>query len=254
MPDTTHAYNELAPYYHLLFQDWHASIERQANVLARLLGSPQETRPLLDCACGIGTQALGLAGLGFDVEGTDLSPLNVERAQREAVNLGLNVSFRVDDLRILTTSPAGRYGAVLCMDNSLPHLDSDEQIMAALQAMRSRLKPDGILLLSLRDYERLMAEKPAIIPPAFFQDGEFPRFVHQVWDWMDARRYRFHLYLTFEDANGWQVHHVTGIYRAVTPAEVAILTERAGFKAVRVLTPNESGYYQPIIRAVAKSP
>ena len=248
---TRQTYNELAPYYHLIFQDWHSAIERQANILAPLLPPPQEAGPLLDCACGIGTQALGLAGLGFNVEATDISPANVERARREAASSGLNVTFRVDDMRTLTTSPAARYRAVLCMDNSLPHLDSDEQIMAALGAMRSRLRLDGVLLLSLRDYERLMAERPNIMPPTFFQDGGFRRFVHQVWDWTDERRYRFHLYLTVEDTNGWHVRHVTGTYRAVTPAEVAALTEKAGFRAVRVLTPDESGYYQPIIRAIA---
>ena len=251
MTDTIQAYNELAPYYHLIFQDWHSAIERQASILARLLPSPQESSPLLDCACGIGTQALGLARLGFVVEGTDISPLNVERARREAASLGLQVRFRVDDMRTLVTSPARCYWAVLCMDNSLPHLDSDAQIMAALEAMRGRLKPDGVLLLSLRDYEKLMAERPSVMPPAFFQDGQFRRFVHQIWDWVDERSYRFHLYLTVENINGWQTHHVTGTYRAITPIEVATLTERAGFKAVRVLTPNESGYYQPIIRAVA---
>jgi 2-polyprenyl-3-methyl-5-hydroxy-6-metoxy-1,4-benzoquinol methylase len=122
---------------------------------------------VLDCTCGIGTQALGLAALGYEVEGTDISPCEVERAERESTSLGLNANFRVNDMRTLTTSPTGRYGAVLCMDNSLPHLDSDEQISTALQAMRSRMKSNGVLLLSLRDYEKLMAERPSIMrtPP-----------------------------------------------------------------------------------------
>ena len=118
----------------------------QANILARLLPSPQKSGPLLDCACGIGTQTLGLAGLGVDVEGTDISPVEVEWARRDASSLGLTARFRVDDTRTLSTSPIDRYGAVLCMDNSLPHLDSDAQIMAALQAMRKCLKSDGVLL------------------------------------------------------------------------------------------------------------
>ena len=152
----------------------------------------------------------------------------------------------------LEAAPIGRYGALLCMDNSLPHLDGDEQILTALKAMRSRLKPNGKLLLSLRDYEKLMAERPTVMPPLFFQDGKFRRFVHQVWDWTDERRYRFHLYLTFEKADGWQSYHITGIYRAVTLNEVAALTEKAGFQSVKIiLSTGESGYYQPIVKAVA---
>ena len=251
MTNAAQAYDDLTGHYHLIFQDWHSAMKRQAGIISRFLPSPREAGPVLDCACGIGTQALGLAALGYAVEGTDISPRAVERARQEMASLGLNVSFRVDDMRTLATSPTGRYGAVLCMDNSLPHLDSDEQISTALKAMWSRMKPDGVLLISLRDYEKLMAERPSIMPPTFFQDGELCRFVHQVWDWTDKRRYRFHLYLTLENANGWQVHHVTGTYRAVTPAEVAALVERAGFNAIRLLSPDESGYYQPIIRAVA---
>ena len=251
MTNTAQAYNDLTPHYHLIFQDWHSAIKRQAVIISRLLPSPQEAGPVLDCACGIGTQALGLAALGYEVEGTDISLGAVERAQREAAGLGVKASFRVDDMRTLTNSPTGRYGAVLCMDNSLPHLDNDEEISTALEAMRSRMKSDGVLLLSLRDYEKLIAERPSIIPPDFFQDGEFRRFVHQVWDWIDERSYRFHLYLTLEASSGWQVHHVTGTYRAVTPTEVVALTERAGFKAAKVLSAEESGYYQPIILAAA---
>jgi glycine/sarcosine N-methyltransferase len=251
MTITTQAYDDLSSYYHLIFQDWHAAIKRQAGIISRLLPSPQEAGPVLDCSCGIGTQALGLAALGYEVEGTDISPGAIERARQEAANLGLSVTFRVDDMRSLTTSPVGRYGVVLCMDNSLPHLDNDEQILAALGKMRSRLKSNGTLLLSVRDYENLMTEKPSIMPPSFFQDGKFRRFVHQVWDWMDERRYRFHLYLTFENTSGWQTHHVTGTYRAVTLAEIAALTNKAGFKAIRLLSAGESGYYQPVIHAVA---
>ena len=72
MTITTQAYDDLSPYYHLIFQDWHAAIKRQAEIISQLLPSPQETGPVLDCACGIGTQALGLAALGYEVEGTDI--------------------------------------------------------------------------------------------------------------------------------------------------------------------------------------
>jgi 2-polyprenyl-3-methyl-5-hydroxy-6-metoxy-1,4-benzoquinol methylase len=123
MTNTAQAYDDLTLHYHLIFQDWHSAFKRQAGIISRLPLSPQETGPVLDCACGIGTQALGLAALGYEVEGTDISPSAVERAQRESASLGLNASFRVDDMRTLTTFPTGRYGAVLCMENSLPPLE-----------------------------------------------------------------------------------------------------------------------------------
>ena len=61
-------YDHLASNYHLIFDDWEASIRRQAAVLGTILErecGPASTVKVLDCACGIGTQALGLAALDF---------------------------------------------------------------------------------------------------------------------------------------------------------------------------------------------
>lgn len=80
-------YNQLASNYHLIFEDWEASIRRQAAALGAILEKecgPAATVKVLDCACGIGTQALGLAELGFQVTACDLSPLAVERICKEA--------------------------------------------------------------------------------------------------------------------------------------------------------------------------
>lgn len=55
-------YDVLSPFYHLIYPDWQASIARQAQALdsiIRSMGGPQR-RTVLDAACGIGTQSLGL--------------------------------------------------------------------------------------------------------------------------------------------------------------------------------------------------
>ena len=88
-------YDELAESYHLIFDDWNAAILRQRDVLARLLPVPANGKRVLDCACGIGTQAIGLAMLGFSVEGSDPSNASINRARREAIARGLKAEFRV---------------------------------------------------------------------------------------------------------------------------------------------------------------
>ena len=68
-------YDRLAPLYHLVYEDWDASVRRQRDALAALIverwGSA--ARVVLDAAAGIGTQALGLLMRGFEVIGSDLS-------------------------------------------------------------------------------------------------------------------------------------------------------------------------------------
>ena len=92
-------YDELAPLYHLVYENWEASVARQGTALASLIGEHWgvEACTVLDGAVGIGTQALGLLALGVRLTGSDLSHAAVRRAQREAAapHLPLSVSLPI---------------------------------------------------------------------------------------------------------------------------------------------------------------
>lgn len=245
-------YDDMASSYHLIFDDWDKAIDRQRAVLAPLMYAPGVLGTVLDCACGIGTQALGLARAGYDVEGTDISKAEVERAAREAALRNLDIKFRVDDMRQLTTCKAHQYGMVVAFDNAIPHLDSDEEVATALAAMFRSLRAGGKMFLSLRDYGALLAQRPTVLPPSLFMDNGLRRIVHQVWDWQDARRYTVHLYITRQtNSLDWQSSHFVGRYRAISPEEVATLAVQVGFNDVQVLSPIVTGYYQPIVTGIA---
>jgi SAM-dependent methyltransferase len=246
-------YDELAESYHLIFDDWDAAILRQRDVLACLLPVPANGKRVLDCACGIGTQAIGLAMLGYSVEGSDPSGASIDRARREATARGMKAEFRVDDMRSLSTAPIDSYDAIIAMDNAVPHLQSDDDIKRALGTIRARLRSGGIVLISLRDYVPLMTQRASSTPASLYFDGKFRRFVHQVWDWQDDRRYVVHLFITVQMPDGWHTRHFVGQYRAITPSDVAALAVDAGFDHIQILAPEETGYYQPVIRAVARS-
>jgi 2-polyprenyl-3-methyl-5-hydroxy-6-metoxy-1,4-benzoquinol methylase len=68
-------YDEFAADYHLAYGgNWESAVERQAAALDRLIRDVlPDGRSVLDCSCGIGTQAIGLARLGYRVTGTDVS-------------------------------------------------------------------------------------------------------------------------------------------------------------------------------------
>jgi len=247
-------YDELADHYHLIFENWEASIQRQAGVLGPILeqacGPARQVR-VLDCACGIGTQALGLAQQGFQVSGCDVSPRAVARATMEAARRNLKLQFTVANMLDLTSLGESRFGAVICMDNALPHLRDTGQVIEAAAQIRSRLLPGGLLMASIRDYDQLIDEKPRVQGPAFYSDQGRRRIVLQVWDWIDDRRYVFHLYITREISEGWQTFHASAVYRAMLRSELTEALGKAGFENVRWLFPGESGFYQPIVLADA---
>jgi glycine/sarcosine N-methyltransferase len=91
-------YDDLASQYHLLFDDWWQAALEHAEVVARLLTArgvaPAGSR-LLDCTCGIGTQALPLAAHGYAVTATDISARAIERARAEAERRDIHLDVAV---------------------------------------------------------------------------------------------------------------------------------------------------------------
>jgi glycine/sarcosine N-methyltransferase len=247
-------YDDLSSDYHLIFEDWERAMASQAAALKSILVRESDNaKPMtiLDCACGIGTQALGLARAGFRVTGADLSPRAIERARMEASVRSVDLQLQVADMLQLDVVPETAFDAVICMDNALPHLSCDEKLSAAAAQIRKKLRPGGIFVASTRDYDRLIQERPVVDGPRFFSDAGRRRIVFQLWDWIDERRYSFHLYITRETPAGWRTQHGTTTCRAVLRDEVTTILESVGFVRVQWALPAETGFFQPLVVGVA---
>jgi SAM-dependent methyltransferase len=245
-------YGQLSDNYHLLFEDWPQAVRHQGQVLDRLLRDRLGDRPLsvLDCCCGIGTQALGLALCGHRVHATDLSAEAVARAAREAAALGVPLTCGVADVRTLPDLVGGAFDAVLACDNALPHLLTDEDLDRGVRGMAARLRPGGLFLASTRDYDALAAERPRATPVRVHDGPPCRRVVFQVWDWSaDGRSYHMHLFLLRDTPAGWQAAQYATDYRALRRDELAAALGRAGLSEARWQTPEECGYYQPVVTA-----
>jgi len=244
-------YDEFAAHYHLIYEDWDAAITRQGTVLYHLIRAEGFAPParILDCTCGVGTQALGLAGLGYKLSGSDVSAPAINRARAEAGWRNLDVTFQVSDVRGLSDSFPDPFDVVLSADNALPHLPSEDDILKALAEMAGRLRPGGLLVISIRDYDNAVFERPVITQPRFFKSSGCTRFVHQVWEWLDDRSYRMHLYLTEEIDEGWVCRHFVGRYRAVLRLDLTDMLKVVGLVRGRWIMPSDSGFHQPILVA-----
>jgi glycine/sarcosine N-methyltransferase len=243
-------YSPLAEHYHLIFKDWNQSIDRQARVLNSLLTSEVREGPLkiLDCACGIGTQALGFAAHEHQVVASDVSPGAIARAIKEAEHRGLHIEFQVSDMTSLAEIEACDFDVVAALDNALPHL-SPSELDRALAAIASKLKPKGLFMASIRDYDALMSRRPAIEGPVFYGSEGTRRILLQVWDWIDDGSYTLHQYITLQSGQEWVNHHFVSEYRCLLRDELTAALQSAGFQQIRWLIAAESGYYQPLVLA-----
>jgi ubiquinone/menaquinone biosynthesis C-methylase UbiE len=142
-------YDELAPRYHLIYADWEASIARQGDALATIIGEHwPEAREVLDVAVGVGTQALGLVARGYTVTGSDVSPVAVRRAVTEAGRRGAQLPCAAADFRALPVRAAIAEVLIAC-DNALPHLDTPADIATAIAEWFRVVRPGGGCLISM---------------------------------------------------------------------------------------------------------
>ena len=114
-------YDQLAADYHLVYASWDASMARQGEALDAVIrteiGPGRAT--VLDCSCGIGTQAIALGLRGHRVTGTDISVSAVTRAVREAALRGVSLAAAAADMRHLPLADE-QFDVVISADNSPP--------------------------------------------------------------------------------------------------------------------------------------
>ena len=246
-------YDHLTENYHLIFEDWNNSVKWHSRIIDSMIqkqkSSPRAALSLLDCSCGIGTQAIGLALLGYNVHATDLSPNEIERAKREAQRLEANLTFGVADFRKLEEQVNGTFDVVISCDNSLPHLLSEEDVRLALQNIYAKLDDNGLFLASIRDYDKFIVDKPHATTPYVYDDESGRRIVFQVWDWEDDRLYKLSQFIVIEDKVNWKTVHNITFYRAITRDELTFLLKETGFSSVSWFMPEETDYHQPIVIA-----
>ncbi|MEU0698741.1 class I SAM-dependent methyltransferase [Streptomyces niveus] len=261
MPETSvaHFYDELADDYHLIYSDWDASIRRQGDALDAVINRGRAE--VLDCSCGIGTQAIGLALRGHRVTGTDISPRAAARAAREAARRSLSLRTAAADMRRLPF-PDNRFDTVVCADNSLPHLLTEQDAHAALAEMHRVLRPDGQLLVSTRPYDDLLRDRPASTPPQVHRIAdpadpadpadEERTVTFQLWQWHDdGERYDLEHFQLRPAGGEWHVQVRRTTYWALGRDRLTALAAEAGFVDPEWRMPQETGFFQPLLVARA---
>jgi SAM-dependent methyltransferase len=239
-------YDELAPFYHLVYPDWEASIERQASALHAIIGERWGERKLtiLDVACGIGTQALGLARLGHTVTGLDLSRPAVERAKREAAQRTLPIEFSTGDMRELPAIYQERFDLVIACDNAVPHLLTDSDILTAFNQMFACTRPGGGCLITVRDYDREERAGVQVKPYGVRVESGIRYLVFQVWEF-HGHIYDLAMYFV-EDRGGssCSARVLRSQYYAVGTGKLLELMAQAGFRDVQRL---DDRFFQPVL-------
>lgn len=186
--NTNEFYDAIAEYYQFFYKNWDTQLEREGLSL-RSIFRGQDVQSVLVTAAGIGTQALPLAELGYKVIATDPSAGMLRKAQeiaaeRDALDKLQFERASFDELQNVVDGP---FDAIVCKGNALPHLLTDEAIETALLVFYELLRPGGILVIGMRDFEPFMEHRPRFLPGFDHKNDAGQEFItFEIWEWEDG--------------------------------------------------------------------
>lgn len=152
-------YGALSEVYEWLVGDDRLTPEQAATAYCGdvLTALPAGAR-VLDCACGTGQLAVGLAGLGLDVVASDASEGMVRRTGESAVEHGVALrTLRASWDELPDHLEDASFDLVACVGNSLGHAEGSAGRRRALGAMSRLLVPGGRLVLHSRNWDLVRA-------------------------------------------------------------------------------------------------
>ena len=158
-------YEDLSRYYEFIFP-----VREAQKSFLRSHFDRAGVKSVLDVACGTGAYTREIVRWGLRGVGIDLDPTMIERARELARGEGMAAEFAAADMRDLSAY-RGRFDAVTCLGNSLPHLLSDADILRTLGEMARALGEKatatgerGLLIIQTVNYDRILKHRPPELP------------------------------------------------------------------------------------------
>jgi 2-polyprenyl-3-methyl-5-hydroxy-6-metoxy-1,4-benzoquinol methylase len=138
---------------YLYFYEQFLTPERNAEEVETVAGLLEGCVEILDCPCGHGRIANGLAERGLHVTGLDASELFLEHARADAQARGVDVDYARGDMRELPWTE--QFDGLLNWFTSFGYFDDDEN-RQVLRQFHDALRPGGRLVMETMNIARLM--------------------------------------------------------------------------------------------------
>ncbi len=242
----TSPYDAFAEDYNWLFSDEHLSGERFLQLYRPVLDDLPAGGEILDCACGVGTEAIALARAGYKVTASDGSEGMVARARHNVAAAGLDIPLSHCRWDELPGRFEPRFDLAFCIGNSIAHSPGREAMLASLAAMSSVLVQGGRLVVESRDWERMREERQRfeVRENAPVRDG-VRGFCVYVWTIPD-RWEEDHVadVLVVLERDGAVSHHSTELrFMAYPRSELLASLAISGFEAMEVSEAGRGRYF-----------
>jgi len=161
-------YDNLLEYFDDLFPmstDRINFIQDHITSSALFSGKTKRGAKVLDIGCATGSTSLVLMRQGMDVTGVDINAEMIRSACRRNPEPKTNARFLRMDMRELADNfAANSFDGILCLGNTLAHLEDMDEIGAFIRDLKTLLRPGGVCIFELVNFKRVLAEKIQKLP------------------------------------------------------------------------------------------
>jgi len=140
----------LADVYSWMYGGWDAALARYTEFFAVRGMAPRKSGRVVDLGAGCGFQAIPLARLKFEVTAIDLDRKLLAELQAHAG--GEQIQTVCADLVEFRKHVREPLELVVCMVDTLLHLDSEDVVEALFNDVLAALEPGGTFIATFRDF------------------------------------------------------------------------------------------------------
>jgi len=157
-----HYDNHLGPVYTWMVGGEAFALSRGAAEIDGLDAGPHGSGISVDLGAGFGMHAIALAERGFEVVAVDACSVLLDQLMR--LGPGRHIRPVRGDLRSFVDHLPGAPELVLCMGDTLTHLDDDSDVEALVEKIAAVIEPGGRFIATFRDYSRALEGTRRFIP------------------------------------------------------------------------------------------
>ena len=171
-------YDELAVNYDEMIS-FDKAVEKKKKLLKNFI--KPEMKYAADLGCGSGVDSIALASLGLKVTAFDPSVEMLEVAKENVERVKAKVTFHNQSIDSISEDFDDQFDLVVSLGNTFANIGK-EQLVKSLQRCKQILKPQGILLIQILNYEKILSEKQRIVNITEGDDKYFIRFYDFIGD------------------------------------------------------------------------
>ena len=152
----------LAEVYSWMLGGFDRALEKNTEFFKKHNVIPEKSQVAIDMGAGCGFQSIPLAKLGFAVIAIDLDEKLLYELQANSGDL--KIETVQDDLINFEQYVDNKVELVVCMTDTLLHLESKEKVSSLFQKVFTTLEDKGKFIITFRDLSQELSELDRFIP------------------------------------------------------------------------------------------